>query len=342
MLQFATPSGNGSPAIHRSGQRLGPRVHWRHGSGIELMKALVLGAAAGGGFPQWNSNAAACRRARSCDPAAPARTQASLAVSANGAHWFLFNASPDLRQQIEVTPELHPRGGLRSTPIEGVVLTGGDVDAIAGLLTLRERQPLNIYATAKVQGILKANPIFEVLAADVVVRHSLALDQPQELALTDGSGSGLTVELFAVPGKVPLYLEEREGTPPIVLGEDTVGVAIADAHSRLFYIPGCAAMIDAISSRLRGADLVLFDGTLWRDDEMIRLGLGNKSGRRMGHMSLSGPEGTIAVFAGLGVKRKILVHINNSNPVLLADSSERATLEAAGWEVAYDGMWLSI
>jgi pyrroloquinoline quinone biosynthesis protein B len=265
-----------------------------------------------------------------------------LAVSANGAHWFLFNASPDLRQQIEVTPELHPRGGLRSTPIEGVVLTGGDVDAIAGLLTLRERQPLNIYATAKVQGILKANPIFEVLAADVVVRHSLALDQPQELALTDGSRSGLTVELFAVPGKVPLYLEEREGTPPIVLGEDTVGVAIADAHSRLFYIPGCAAMIDAISGRLRGADLVLFDGTLWRDDEMIRLGLGNKSGRRMGHMSLSGPEGTIAAFAGLGVKRKILVHINNSNPVLLADSSERATLEAAGWEVAYDGMWLSI
>jgi pyrroloquinoline quinone biosynthesis protein B len=306
------------------------------------MKALVLGAAAGGGFPQWNSNAAACNRARAGDAAAPARTQASLAVSADGQHWFLLNASPDLRQQIEATPELRPREGLRSTPISGVVLTGGDVDAIAGLLTLRERQPLTVYATAKVQGILKANPIFEVLAHDVVARRTLLLDCPFELALADGLPSGLTVELFAVPGKVPLYLEEREGTPPIVLGEDTVGVAIADARSRLFYIPGCAVMIEAVSSRLRGAELVLFDGTLWRDDEMIRSGLSTKSGRRMGHMSLTGPEGTIAAFAGLGVKRKILVHINNSNPVLLADSSERATLEAAGWEVAHDGMRLSL
>jgi pyrroloquinoline quinone biosynthesis protein B len=306
------------------------------------MKALVLGAAAGGGFPQWNSNAAACNRARSGDAAAPARTQASLAVSADGVHWFLFNASPDLRQQIEATPELHPRNGLRSTPIEGVVLTGGDVDAIAGLLTLRERQPLTVYATAKVQAILKANPIFEVLAHDVVARRTLPLERACELALADGTPSGLTVELFAVPGKIPLYLEERDGTPPIVLGEDTVGVAIADARSRLFYIPGCAAMIEAVSGRLRGADLALFDGTLWRDDEMIRLGLSNKSGRRMGHMSLTGPEGTIAAFAPLGVKRKILVHINNSNPVLLADSGERATLEAAGWEVGYDGMRLSL
>jgi pyrroloquinoline quinone biosynthesis protein B len=307
------------------------------------MKALVLGAAAGGGFPQWNSNAAACNRARAGDPAAPARTQASLAVSAEGQHWFLFNASPDLRQQIAATPELHPRGdGLRSTPIAGVVLTGGDVDAIAGLLTLRERQPLSVYATGKVQGILKANSIFEVLAHDVVARRTLSLDRTSELALADGSPSGLTVELFAVPGKVPLYLEDRNGAPPIVLGEDTVGVAIADARSRLFYIPGCATMIEAVSSRLRGADLVLFDGTLWCDDEMIRAGLSNKSGRRMGHMSLTGPEGTMAAFAGLGIRRKILVHINNSNPVLLADSNERATLEAAGWEVAYDGMRLSL
>jgi pyrroloquinoline quinone biosynthesis protein B len=306
------------------------------------LKALVLGAAAGGGFPQWNSNAAACNRARAGDPAAPARTQASLAVSADGEHWFLFNAAPDLRQQIEDAVELHPRDGLRSTPIAGVVLTGGDVDAIAGLLTLRERQPLTVYATAKVQAILKANPIFEVLAHDVVARRTLSLERPYELALPDGSPSGLTVELFAVPGKVPLYLEEREGTPPIVLGEDTVGVAISDSRSRLFYVPGCAAMIESVSSRLRGADLVLFDGTLWSDDEMIRSGLSNKSGRRMGHMSLTGPEGTIAAFASLGVKRKIFVHINNSNPVLLADSSERAKVEAAGWEVGYDGMRLSL
>jgi pyrroloquinoline quinone biosynthesis protein B len=306
------------------------------------MKALVLGAAAGGGFPQWNSNTAACNRARRGDPAAPARTQASMAVSADGKHWFLLNASPDLRQQIEATPELQPSQGLRSSPIAGVVLTGGDVDAIAGLLTLRERQPLTVYATAKVHAVLKANPIFEVLAADVVKRSVLQLDRPEPLMLPDGSASGLTVECFPVPGKVPLYLEAAEGTPPIVLGEDTVGVSITDGRGRFFFIPGCAAMTEAVSNRLRGAELVLFDGTLWRDDEMIRAGIGSKSGRRMGHMSLSGPEGTVAAFRPLGVKRKILLHINNSNPVLLEDSSERAELEAAGWEVARDGMRLSI
>jgi pyrroloquinoline quinone biosynthesis protein B len=306
------------------------------------MKALVLGAAAGGGFPQWNSNAPACNRARRGDPKAPARTQASLAVSADGRHWFLCNASPDLRQQIEHTPELHPREGLRSSPIAGVVLTGGDVDAIAGLLTLREHQPLTVYATAKVHAVLKANSIFEVLAADVVKRQVLVLDTPQPLLLPDGAVSGLTVECFAVPGKVPLYLEQAGGTPPIVLGEDTVGAVISDAHSRLFFIPGCASMTESISRRLRGAELVLFDGTLWRDDEMVLAGLGSKSGRRMGHMSLTGAEGTMAAFNALGVKRKILVHINNSNPVLLEDSSERAELAAAGWEVAHDGMRLSL
>jgi pyrroloquinoline quinone biosynthesis protein B len=306
------------------------------------MKALVLGAAAGGGFPQWNSNAAPCNRARRGDVAARARTQASLAVSADEEHWFLFNAAPDLRQQIEATPELHPRHGLRSSPIAGVVLTGADVDAIAGLLTLRERQPFTVYATAKIQAVLKANPIFEVLAADTVARQVLVLEHTQSLALPHGAASGLSVQCFPVPGKVPLYLEQADGVPPIVLGEDTVGMMISDARSRLFFIPGCAAMTDSIAQRLRSAELVLFDGTLWRDDEMIRAGLGSKSGRRMGHMSLTGPEGTMAAFNNLSVKRKVLIHINNSNPVLLDDSSERAELAAAGWEVAYDGMRLSL
>jgi pyrroloquinoline quinone biosynthesis protein B len=139
-----------------------------------------------------------------------------------------------------------------------------------------------------------------------------------------------------------LYLEQADGIPPIVQGEDTVGVMISDARSRLFFIPGCAAMTDSIAQRVRGAELVLFDGTLWRDDEMIRAGLGSKSGRRMGHMSLTGPEGTMAAFRNLSVKRKVLIHINNSNPVLLEDSGERAELVAAGWEVAYDGMRLSL
>jgi pyrroloquinoline quinone biosynthesis protein B len=170
----------------------------------------------------------------------------------------------------------------------------------------------------------------------------MPLEQPVSLHLPVGSPGGLQIRCFAVPGKVPLYLEAAEQVPPIVLGEDTVGVEVSDGRSRLFFIPGCAAMTEALAQRLRGAELVLFDGTLWRDDEMIVGGLGSKSGRRMGHMSLTGTEGTMASFERLGVKRKVLVHINNSNPVLLQDSSERAELEAAGWEVAHDGMRLSL
>lgn len=302
------------------------------------MRVVVLGAAAGGGFPQWNSNASACNRARRGDPAARARTQASLAVSADGEHWFLLNASPDLRQQIADNAVLHPRQGLRSTPIAGVVLTGGDVDAVAGLLTLRERQPFTVYATAKVHDVLASNPIFKVLAADVVKRRSVTLGRAELLPKPDGTPSGLSVELFAVPGKVPLYLENAEGAPPIVIGEDTVGAMLSDGRQRLFYIPGCASVPEALAQRLRDADLVLFDGTLYRDDEMVRAGLGGKTGLRMGHMSVSGSQGTMAAFAVLNVKRKIFVHINNSNPILLDDSPERAEVEAAGWTVAHDGL----
>ena len=302
------------------------------------MRAVVLGAAAGGGFPQWNSNADACRRSRAGDPAAPARSQASLAVSAESENWFLLNASPDLRQQIAASAFLQPRSGLRSSPIAGVVLTGGDVDAIAGLLTLRERQPLTVYATGRIHDVLGANPIFEVLGRDIVARQAVPVGRTVSLDLPGGAASGLTLELFRVPGKVPLYLERAGETPPIAESDDTVGVAISDGTHRLFFIPGCAAMTDRLAGRLRGADAVFFDGTLWRDDEMIRAGIGTKTGQRMGHMSVSGPAGTIAAFAGLGVHRRVLLHINNSNPILLDDTPERAAVEAAGWQVAFDGM----
>jgi pyrroloquinoline quinone biosynthesis protein B len=306
------------------------------------VQARVLGAAAGGGFPQWNSHAEGCRRARSGDPHAKPRTQASIAVSADGDRWFLLNASPDLRQQIDAAACLHPREGLRSSPIAGVVLTGGDVDAIAGLLTLRERHAFTVYGTARIHQVLDANPIFEVLARDVVARQRVAVGTPTLLALPDGSPSGLSLELFPVPGKVPLYLEQPDGIPPIVEGEDTVGAMISDGQHRLFFIPGCAGMTDALADRLQGADAVLFDGTLWTDDEMLRAGLGSKTGLRMGHMSVSGPLGTIAAFEPIDVRRKILLHINNSNPVLLDDSPERTAVEAAGWEVAYDGMEIQL
>jgi len=305
------------------------------------VQVVVLGAAAGGGFPQWNSNAVGCRRARAGDPVALPRTQASLAISADGRHWTILNASPDLRQQIERTVVLQPSTGLRSTPIASVVLTGGDVDVVAGLLTLRERQALRVYATERVHAVLRANPIFDVLNPEFVSRDLIGLNRPTALALPSGASSELTVELFAVPGKVPLYLE-TDDAPAIETNETTVGARVSDGRVTLYFIPGCATMTPALAERLRGAALVLFDGTLWADDEMIVAGLSPKTGARMGHMSVSGPGGTIEAFRGLGVERRVLIHINNSNPILLDDSPERAQVEAEGWEVAYDGMEIAL
>jgi pyrroloquinoline quinone biosynthesis protein B len=304
-----------------------------------MLEAVVLGSAAGGGFPQWNSNAPACRRARYGEPGANARTQASLAVSGNGRDWFVLNASPDLRLQIEATPALHPREGLRSSPISGMVIPGGDVDAVAGLLHLRERHQFTVYAPSRVLAVIAANPIFGVLAPDCVQRVELPLDREVDLAGAFGA-SGLAVVSFAVPAKVPLYLEAAGEDPVIGEEGDAVGLEIIDTQTRrsLFFIPGCAEMTEGLRQRLAGAELVFFDGTLWRDDEVIRLGVGIKTGRRMGHMSMSGEDGTIAAFRDLGVKRRIFIHINNSNPVLLEDSAERRLAEEAGWEVAYDGM----
>jgi pyrroloquinoline quinone biosynthesis protein B len=300
------------------------------------MKIIVLGAAAGGGFPQWNSNAPSCNRARARDSAALPRTQASIAVSSNGQDWYLLNASPDLRQQLNETDELHPQSGLRSTPIAGVVLTGGDVDVIAGLLTLREREPFCLYASRRIHDILDANPIFEVLARDIVERRAVALGETVELA------GGLSVELFAVPGKVPLYLEDGSGMQAVLSDETTVAAAISDGLRRALFIPGCAMITPELASRIDGADALFFDGTLWRDDEMITAGIGTKTGQRMGHMSLSGTNGTIATLAPLSIGQRFLLHINNSNPVLLADSPERAEVEAAGWTVCHDGMRITL
>lgn len=306
------------------------------------MRAVILGAAAGGGFPQWNSNAEACRRARSGDSAAKPRNQASLAVSTDGTHWFILNATPDLRVQIERAPFLHPQHGLRSTPIAGVVLTDGNVDAIAGLLNLREREAFTIHATRNVLGVLDENPVFEVLARDVVSREAVALDRPRPLLLADGAPSGLSLTLFAVPGKVPLYLERPGAAPAIIEGEETVGAMISDGAKRLFFIPGCARVTPSLLARLAGADALFFDGTLWRDDEMIRAGIGTKTGLRMGHISVGGDDGTLAAFRDCPIPHRILIHINNSNPILLDDSPEHAAVLAAGWRVGEDGMEITL
>jgi pyrroloquinoline quinone biosynthesis protein B len=304
-----------------------------------MLHAVVLGAAAGGGFPQWNSNAPACREARRGSGRARPRTQASAAVSANGEDWFVLNASPDLRLQIEASPVLHPRRGLRSSPISGVVTTSGDVDAIAGLLHLRERHRFTFYGPARVLAVIAANPIFGVLAPDYVGRVELPLDEVTALAGAAGA-SGLMARAFAVPGKVPLFLEEGGQDPGLSEAGDAIGLEIIEGATgkSFFFVPGCAAITAALRRRLAGSALVFFDGTLWRDDEMIRMGVGDKTGQRMGHISMSGVEGAIAALRDLDVRRRIFIHINNSNPVLLEDSPERHQAETAGWEIAYDGM----
>lgn len=303
-----------------------------------MLRIIVLGAAAGGGFPQWNCNCANCRRARSGDAAALPQTQSSIAVTADDRHWFLLNASPDLRQQLAGTPCLQPQYGLRSSPVVGAVLTNADVDHVAGLLTLREAQPLAVYATGRVQSVLRANPIFNVLDPDKVARRTMDLDRPEPLLTRGGGVTGLTIEAFAVPGKIALWLEDPTAADFGSTAGDTVGLRVSDGTTSVFYIPGCAALPPALAERLRNAALVLFDGTTWSDDEMQCLGLGDKTASRMGHMAMSGPDGTIAAFDSLNVRRRVFIHINNSNPVLLADSPQRRAAAVAGWEVAQDGM----
>ncbi len=297
------------------------------------MKVRVLGSAAGGGFPQWNCRCPVCVLAWNGDPRVRPRTQSSIAVSADGAHWFLFNASPDLKQQIAANPPLHPRGQGRHSPIAGVVVTNADVDHVGGLLSLRERQPLSLYGTERVLATLADNAIFGVLDPQVVERHTLVLEQTAPLCLPGGASSGLSVETFAVPGKPALWLEGGTGSR-----EDTVGLLVRDgAGALLAYIPACAQVTEAVRERVRGAKLLLFDGTLWRDDEMIASGVGSKTGARMGHVSIGGPAGSLAGWAGISIPRKLFIHINNTNPVLIEGSEERQAVIEAGWDIAEDG-----
>jgi pyrroloquinoline quinone biosynthesis protein B len=298
------------------------------------LAAIVLGAAAGGGFPQWNCRCAVCRLAWAGDKRVKPRTQASLAVSADGERWILLNASPDLRTQIQANQNLQPRGqahdNARGSPIAAVVLTGAEIDQTAGLLSLRERSPFALYATAATLAAIADNPMFAALAPDLVSRHAVV--PGARFAL----GYGLEAELFIVPGKVPLYLE---GDDPDTASESAanVGVEIFNGASRLAFVPGAAAITPAVMQRLARADVIFFDGTLFSDDEMIATGTGNKTGRRMGHMPLDGPDGSLATLSGLHARR-IFVHINNTNPILIDGSPERGRVVAAGWEIAEDGL----
>jgi pyrroloquinoline quinone biosynthesis protein B len=303
--------------------------------GEKTLRAIVLGSGAGGGSPQWNCACRVCRLAWSGDPRVKPRSQSSLAVSVDGDHWLLLNASIDLRQQVLATPALHPRGQGRDSPIAAVLLTNGDVDHVGGLLTLRERQNFTLWATRATLETISANRIFDVLAPDIVARRPVALGKRFEAL------PGLSVELLSAPGKIPLWMEQGDVAIGVE-GETTVAVSLEARGRRLLYIPGCAGMSEPLKASMEKADVLLFDGTLYNDQELIAAGLGAKTGRRMGHMPICGPGGSLEALARYRKPRRIYIHINNTNPILIDGSDEAAAVIAAGWEIGYDGMEIAL
>jgi len=255
----------------------------------------------------------------------------------DGEKWVLLGASPDLRQQILETPALHPRHAPRHSPIHGVFLPNGDVDNIAGLLTLREMQKFTIWGSEATLSQVRGG----VFAA---VDERVAPRVPVGLGETLDTGLGFTITPFSVPGKIPLYLESPDESQIDlgVEGETTVGLEIVGGGKRAYFVPSCARVTPSLKARLEGADVLFFDGTTYEDDEMIRLGLSPKTAWRMGHIAMNGPKGSVATLADVKVARRFFIHINNSNPILCRGSAERAHVESAGWEITHDGLSLEL
>ena len=299
------------------------------------MRIHVLGAAAGGGFPQWNCACSNCSRLRRGEIAATARSQSSIAVSGDGRAWALINASPDIRTQLEAAPALQPHDNVRGTPIAGIVLIDSQIDHTTGLLILREGEPLEIYCTEPVHSDLTtAHPILSSLEHYCGVHwHQVPLGgEPFAVAGVDGLG------FTAVPveSNAPPYSPRRDKPIP----GDNIGLYIEDEQTgkSLFYAPGLGGLNDVIREIMAGSDCLLVDGTCWRDDELVVAGIAGKRARDMGHLPQSGAGGMLEVLWGMDRPRKILIHINNTNPILDEESPERAELDRAGIEVAYDGM----
>lgn len=306
------------------------------------MLVRVLGSAAGGGFPQWNCGCPNCVGVRRGSIRARARTQESVAVSADGNSWFLLNASPEIRQQLESFPALHPRA-LRDTPLQGILLTNGDLDHTLGLLSLRESQPLALYCTPRVhRGFSEGNVLYRTLQRfdGQVTLHALELGgAEQPLRLLDGSASGLSLRAFAAPGKPALHLDQAS-----VDAGDNLGVVLRDERTgkRLAYIPAAGASSAEVVAAATSADAVFFDGTFWSSDELIALGASARRAEDMAHWPIGGVAGSLGFIGGLSAARRIYIHINNTNPILREDSAERALLHEVGVEVAFDGMELEL
>ncbi len=297
------------------------------------MKIRVLGSAAGGGLPQWNCGCPNCVRTRAGDAAVPPRTQPSLAVSGSGRRWSLVNASPDVRQQLAAFPALHPRPGTRDLPLESVVLTNADLDHVLGLLVLREALPHRIVSTAWVRdALLEQNAVFRLVAP---AWGAVKLDEP---VLLDRDGE-LEARLFPVPGKLPTHLGELASAHP----EATTGVRVTETRSgrRLVCVPGAKRLDEATWAELEAADCVFFDGTFFSEGELASVRPGAPAASDMGHAPIGGRDGTLGRLAGLR-GRRLYIHLNNTNPVLDAGSPERRAVEAAGVEVAADGLELEL
>jgi pyrroloquinoline quinone biosynthesis protein B len=298
----------------------------------------VLGAAAGGGFPQWNCNCDNCRRLRAGILRAKARSQIQVAVSADGHAWHLLGASPDLSKQIESNPCLHPRHGPRDSPIASVVLTCAEVDQSLGLLLLREMHTFKVYATASVRDILREdNSMFRMLHR-VPGQVEWRVFRP---GTTFEIESGLQVEAIPMGGGYPSYVS-GERLAGCRADEAVVGLSVRGGGRSLLFLPGVPGIDDALVARMEQSDLVLLDGTFWSDDEFIRVWPEARTARQMGHLPISGPGGSLERLAGLGRPRKVFLHINNTNPILDEDSAEHRAVLEAGWEVACDGMTITL
>lgn len=304
----------------------------------------ILGSAAGGGFPQWNCACANCRALRSGTFAGKARTQTQVAISSDGISWFLLNASPDLRLQVEATAVLHPTHGTRSSPIAGVVLTSADLDQVAGLLSLRELQHFRVYCTRSLRSILQEdNSAFAMLNRVPQQVEWTVVEPGEAFALTgiDGHDAGLRCEAFSIGTRYPFYVK---GKPDRYAGgEASLGLMITSREGRkLVYLPAICEVNQALLERMESADLLLFDGTFWTDDELIRVQGSGSTARQMGHLPVSPEDGSLKKLAGLRKPRKVFIHVNNTNPMLNESGAEYSAVRVAGWEIAEDGWSITL
>jgi pyrroloquinoline quinone biosynthesis protein B len=309
------------------------------------MHVKILGSAAGGGFPQWNCACPNCQAVRAGRFAGKARTQTQVAISADGKEWFLLGASPDLRSQIEASPELHPsppisRQGIRHSPIVGTVLANADVDHTLGLLLLRELQPLHVYATSSVHRILTEDNSMFIMINRVPNQVTWTDFQPGAvfpLITPAGGDSGVRCRALSLGSHYPAYVSARRRSD-LCSTEASLGLIVeSPSGKRLAYMPAVPQIDSVLLKELEAADLLLFDGTFWSDDELIRVQGTGQTAQQMGHVPVSSPEGSLAKLARLGRPRKIYLHINNTNPMLNEAGPEHRQVREAGWEIAEDG-----